>query len=448
MIKKAAYFFFLLLSTCLSIQSQDIDSPLSDARDTIIYETTSDTVLVFIYNSDENKTVTSGSLVASPPQDTSDFNFIWGKYDPETFSYVNFNNSTGRSATLFNLEEGGYRVIFEHLNGWADTVYAWLFINNFSVDIINETSEGKLTRISYTCDFFRMTGTAYTDTLVYYDPNDSSQHYLPSAVENIEWETETDDTDYAGLNYNKLTFFEYNKLAEDAVFRVTVTDKYGAQGRDTVSYEPIQVRAKMEKPVEHFLTDSLNSDYYNDPGKSSSPHTVTFFDNSSSKVDSMYWKFDDDSIAYNVDTVTHTYLWPGDYYPVLVVENTKSACIDSIEYSEGIDVEKYEFEMPNIFILDGNNIYRCYDVSVTYFDIVIVSRWGQKVHEFKGNIRDWEGWDGKIKGSDRYAKSGVYYYYIYTMDGWDSWDEQKNRAEKSHIGKDVRNGFFHVFNQM
>ena len=72
---------------------------------------------------------------------------------------------------------------------------------------------------------------------------------------------------------------------------------------------------------------------------------------------------------------------------------------------------------------------------------MIFNRYGKKVHEYYGNIRDWKGWDGKIMDSDRDASEGVYFYVIKRIDAIEDREELKLKG----YSKNVKRGFVHLY---
>ena len=57
--------------------------------------------------------------------------------------------------------------------------------------------------------------------------------------------------------------------------------------------------------------------------------------------------------------------------------------------------------------------------SIQSFSIWIFTRSGRLVYEYSGgNPREWEGWDGKVKGTGAIAPDGVYFFVIEAK-GWD-----------------------------
>ena len=71
---------------------------------------------------------------------------------------------------------------------------------------------------------------------------------------------------------------------------------------------------------------------------------------------------------------------------------------------------------------DGvNDIFILTDYqSIRDFKITIFNRVGQVVHEYEGDVRDWEGWDGFIKNSGSRKAPPGNYFVIFEVKGWDN----------------------------
>ena len=68
------------------------------------------------------------------------------------------------------------------------------------------------------------------------------------------------------------------------------------------------------------------------------------------------------------------------------------------------------------------------------------------MHEFTGNIRDWEGWDGRIRGSNRQATEGIYYYIINVVIAYEYFEENDKKGKRiKKYGKKQQNGFVYLF---
>ena len=112
--------------------------------------------------------------------------------------------------------------------------------------------------------------------------------------------------------------------------------------------------------------------------------------------------------------------------------------------------------LPNVFSCpDGESNYFRFigDVSITLFEIAIYNRYGKRVYHFNGDIRDWDGWDGMDKNSNKYVNTGVYYYVvkeIRTLPDFETGRKPRLTAgEGEEVVKgepDIYKGFIHVYN--
>ncbi len=138
--------------------------------------------------------------------------------------------------------------------------------------------------------------------------------------------------------------------------------------------------------------------------------------------------------ALNVE-VEYTLGHPGNY-GIKVVSAFDQCTNEKKEAGEGewvkvIDSELVEeSEMPNFFSPNGDGVNDYFTVkapkSMRSYKVMILSRWGRKVHEYEVSNMDnpqenWDtspaGWDGKIKGGADAAPGS--YFYIINAVGYD-----------------------------
>ena len=237
--------------------------------------------------------------------------------------------------------------------------------------------------------------------------------------------------------------------------------KLGLERTDTVYY--IAVKSKSDIGNEHIaLNDPAYypkkyGDYYTDDYESnnvSAPAKFKFFNNESKNASRFIIKFGDDTEDTTffdlTDTIVHEFLYPGTYNATLYTYSPKPReCVDSSIAEITIDEPSFlgqdSIKFPNVFTPDGddiNDVFRTEDVSVYSCSITIFNRYGQKVHEFSGNIRDWPGWDGSIMNSKRKANEGIYYYVIDFVVAFES---VKDKIQLKKYNDKQKTGFVYLF---
>jgi gliding motility-associated-like protein len=155
---------------------------------------------------------------------------------------------------------------------------------------------------------------------------------------------------------------------------------------------------------------------------------VQFFNDSKNSI-KFRWDFGDSTKHYGIDSLTmdpiHTYYYTiadsGKTYTMELYSESEYGCKDSVSFS--IDVLPTMLEFPNVFTPNDdpfNNVFILTDYqSIRDFKIVIFNRVGQVVHEYEGDVRDWKGWEGKVKNSETEAPEGSYYFVV-EVKGWDN----------------------------
>jgi len=202
--------------------------------------------------------------------------------------------------------------------------------------------------------------------------------------------------------------------------KLTVTDETGCLQQAGFFFETIFPLADFS--VEYEL-DAQN--------RRSAPLDVYFTNNSENAV--MYeWDFGDGSDTVSWDFLLpamHTYRndpevdpgYPSEYTVTLVVASEES-CRDSTKAT--VVVDPSVLDVPNVFTPNDdthNDYFKIDHVSLRVLQLQVFNRNGRKVYEFSGDsgaLREWQGWDGKIRSTNQYASPGVYLYVIKAF-GWD-----------------------------
>lgn len=122
------------------------------------------------------------------------------------------------------------------------------------------------------------------------------------------------------------------------------------------------------------------------------------------------WYFLGDTlISFNGNDIVQDFGLPGNY-PITLFITDANGCYDT--YSSSVIVTN-DFHPPNVFTPNGDGINEYFSLSSPIFesfDIVILNRWGNVVHERQG-ASGVELWDGLTQGGLP-VKDGVYFYKL------------------------------------
>ena len=348
-----------------------------------------------------------GSLTAASPGGTAPFTFVWTMYDQTGGSYsIPVKTETGPTSTAGGLSEGGYRVSITDGGGYSTELYAWV---NIDMPVANAALQ------AFTCDYVALDGTAAPDHFNYYDPSTGASRRLPNGVIFLWSSTPESLIPFPDVRIDPLIT---SPPLVDVQYMLQVTDSFGCSSSSSFPYTSIHVKAEFTA----------------EPTEGEAPLEVTFTDKS---VRGFHytWKFGDDSISALPDPGTHTYYIPGTYYAVLNIESELTCSdVDSI----AIKVDPSTLQMPNVFTPndDGiNDFFVPEKKSLKFVNLQIFSKSGHRVYNYEGNggdIQAWEGWNGKINNSERYAEPGAYFYVLRAV-GYD---------EKSYKGKEYRGALY------
>ena len=388
----------------LALQAQ-ITAPESRTMRTTDYPVTlrHDPVFIFCVADAGEK----GSLTAGSPGGTAPFTFIWTMYDQTGGSYsIPVKTETGITSTAAGLSEGGYRVSITDGGGYSTELYAWV---NIDMPMANAALQ------AFTCDYVALDGTATPDHFNYYDPSTGASKRLPNGIVFLWSSTPESLIPFPDVRIDPLIT---SPPLVDVQYMLQVTDSFGCSASSSFPYTSIHVKAEFTA----------------EPTEGEAPLEVTFTDKS---VRGFHytWKFGDDSISVLPDPGTHTYYIPGTYYAVLTIESELTCTdVDSIK----ITVDPSTLQMPNVFTPndDGiNDFFVPEKKSLKFVNLQIFSKSGHRVYNYEGNdgdIQAWEGWNGKINNSERYAEPGAYFYVLRAV-GYD---------EKSYKGKEFRGALY------
>ncbi len=471
---------FLFLSSQVFIHAQ-LYAPSANYSGEVAYDSPNSTDSVYIFNVPVYEGTVNCRLLALSTDSMDNWQFIWSVYDEVSTTFSQFDTVTGSSSAIDTISYSGcYQIILTN-GAITDTFRAWVFINDFNVEITSKNDSGKVPSYYYSCEFLDLEAVISEATFSYYIPGrNDTMIYFPNNYDDIDWEV--DNEEGSGLKPGRRLDPRIGGLPyEDTEYIITVTDRFGLQRSDNVLYESIQSKAGFD----NMYISLSDSEYYPEEYELfyggnykniTAPAKYKFFDNDSRNAAKFSIKYGngEDTTYFNAeDTIIYEYLYPGEYnITFIAISAGPYECIDSVNtiitidppsmgaYSSG-DQTKDPPLLPNVFTpnWDGlgdvlqlykegnypdaiaNDIFRPVDVSIYTIDLVIFNRYGKKVHEYNGNIRNWKGWDGKILDSDRDASEGVYFYVIKRIVAIEDWEEVKFRD----YSQEVKRGFIHLY---
>jgi gliding motility-associated-like protein len=236
---------------------------------------------------------------------------------------------------------------------------------------------------------------------------------------------------------------DYDPPYEDTQYSFMAYDKFGIEKKDEVKYIAIVPYATLNEPK---LPEK-------DP--ESAPVPVKFTCKPYNVGSEYVWRFGDgDSAVYNLeypykeepfqlapDTIEHTYYTPRKQgYNVTLKVTSLTGCTYVTEPIT-VTVDEPLLDVANVFTPNGdgmNDYFKPNAISLRGFEILIFTRTGKRVYYYRGNnLRDWEGWDGRIENTGKDASEGVYYY---TVKAW-GWDEPATKNPQTGPYK----GFFYLY---
>ncbi|MDK2977500.1 MAG: hypothetical protein PWP52_214 [Bacteroidales bacterium] len=420
------YRLFIFLFTWLFIicGSSAFSQITSDA-DFSEATTFDDDIKILVFCTDDEN---GGMLTANDSSGTGGYTFEWYKYNEEDTAFnilINENitiSNDSVSSTVQNLASGGYKAMLTK----EDTVQeyiAWVYNNNsLSIDIqvLNPLD----------CDLLELNAPTNFNTNFYLiDTSNGTAHLLENYKEQYNWSSEPELESLRNYNYS------YTSTAilptENTTFYVTITDRFGCQAEDFVDYTAVATKAKFN--ISSIDEDGIVLETSEESISGSAPLKTRFENLSENGYEYTYF-FGDSLIDNDEDTVfttdhseqpEHTYYYSapdsGKTYTAWLYSESSYGCIDSMSLE--IFIEPTSIEFPNVFTPNNDNINDVYQLtdfkSIRNFKITIFNRVGQVVHQFEGNARDWEGWDGTVKNSNREAPEGNYFFVVEVL-GWDT----------------------------
>ena len=453
MFSKGILTFYCIIAVVTPKLTAQIFAPEASDSFAAAYNPPGGTDEVFVFNRSSYQAEIAASIVAVAVDRTPGWSFQWSIYDPAAGTYQSVPGTvSGWFSEIDTLTvSSGYQVIMT--KGAASQIFrVWILINDLDVRITNKDEEDKLLFGYYNCSSLDLRADTTLTRLFYFNPVTNARINLYVNY-TIRWRTDNPD---AVTPSAKLITRVNNPPSEDTWYTLTLSDPYGLNRSDSVFYESIQSKAVLAAPSYVNLSDETEypgknyGSYYND-GIYSAPGKYRFDVSGSRNMSGYEIDFGDgETVSYSADslTVVHEYKTPGVYKVVLTTKSDLPyECLDSV--SAEAELVTSDFTLPNVFTPnnDGDNdvisleasndVFRSEDISVLSIEIVIFDRAGIKVHEYSGAIRDWHGWDGRVRNSNREAPEGVYFYVITAL--------QLFKENTASITTKTYKGFFHLY---
>jgi len=409
-----------------------------------------DTIFVFNQKTDGNLSLTQSDIST----------FKWYRFNEKTMNFEEFDVIPDVTETSQNgLKQGGYRVTVMPRGATAprDTFVAWLYMNpGFDFSLYkNKNGEVVETGAYRQCTHtdFRLNPEIPTiqSSFTYYQPGRLQQALTLN--NKITFTIRLDNGEEVTKPLNTQGNIQYLRHIdpphEDTRFYFRAYDRFGVERKDDIMYRTIL-------PYVELIKEHPNMFPKKEPR--SAPVPVKFICNPNiiNLINSEYvWDFGNgDNIVYNFDkpppdTIMYTYFTPrSPDYQVTVKVTSMWGCtyttdpvfipVDRPSLGEIVNgVAKNQ----NIFTPNDdkqNDYFKPYAVSLRQFEIWIYTRAGKQVYYYRGDdLREWQGWDGRIEKTGREAAEGMYYYTIKAV----GWDEPSTRNPKPG----PYSGSFHLF---
>ena len=487
---RTIFFIYLILSSTLLLQAQ-LSCPAADTAFSSAYKVDGAVDSVFIF-SVEN---TGREVIFSPKDNTISVDAIeWMYYSKGKYIPITGIPSLTQQIFIDTISTSiGLQARYTQ-NGTSDSVRCWVYIDEFSVEIGNKDESDSLMGVFDCNRIIEINARLLRTNYFYYNPL-TQQPYAYIQNYDVRWErSPVAGSEPQPINSNVYKVKVDKPHWENTSYFIIVTSPLGNTQTDMAIYKSVRPLARLECeyiPVADELTPvHPNYEYYTKRNnENTAPVTYKFWSESRNSDRAHLYIFVDydgddiytrgsDSLLYSTqttgDTVYYTFRFPSEKYRAQLeaqkdVAIWSNPCVSDTSISD-ITVEPPALTIMNVFAIGDNNIFRFDEVSIEEMHIEIYNRYGKRVHEYDGNIRDWEGWDGRINNSSNYVQTGVYYYVVqwrnvlqdfqlYLPVGDPGADDKliavdinKPYAEKptdNYEGKtwnNVYRGFVHVFN--
>jgi len=419
-----------------------------------------DSVFVFFSSTTSPK---KGTLKAQF-SDGSLSNFIWYKFDEDHPTSVNhflpIDTVTGVTVSnLTNLDRGGYKVSITRISDNAILEDScWVLIDDVAITNIE---------VDNNCNFLylntRLQPNRYdivNDYFTYWDLSKATHPEISTLGGNyfkkLTWNASNSMISVSSITTLTL-LLEDPAPSYDSKYNIQVINPFGRK----LTYETALLPAKA--PMADFKIYTNSNGTWSDGGDAPSgeaPLTLKF-ESKTINADSIYWQIKNDetlflhggdSIVWRDSALftdriesypTPEKMIPGTYPVSHIAVKVNSGCRDTMIINVVVDTSGIKPDaIPNVFSPNGDGANEHFKIkqpetnvsSIKSFHVYIFGRAGQRVYDYSGDPKTWEGWNGKIEGNKGDAPEGVYFYIIEAV----GWDNKKFKGGKYK-------GFFYLY---
>ena len=341
-------------------------------------------------------------------------------------------------------QSGGYQ-LQSKVGGVTLTRTLWVFYDDIALSELRSISKcDGLTLVpvfNYDADAIRYDKFLYYDLTV--EDVSQIQDFGASYFKTVNWfNLQGAPVEVYGIAPRPLTPPPYEKIGYKVEIESSTGKKFTASTPELV---PVAVKAKMKIEINKDL-DGL-TEQWQDGGETPEGGCPFFMrmKNESENATQLHWSVRNDLRAVRrgrQDTLFYQMTGAGTseevrpsselftaglYRVELRAVNEQSGCQDTVRINVKVDSALLaKNAIPNVFSPNGDGINDVFQIiekaknakSLKSFEVHIMNRNGSLVYEYKGDIRKWEGWNGRKNGKGEPLAVGTYFYIIRAV-GWD-----------------------------